>query len=102
MLSARIGAKRRRQSAAQTIGVEDQVRDLLRTFRDTRTPTRKMGLAGVLALVVKTFAVAVDDDAVRDRGDAGDDAAVKFRAARIDRDHVGARGIAGRFDTGVE
>ena len=39
---------------------------------------------------------------MRNRRDAGDDAAIEFRATGVDRNHVAARGISDRLCAGLE
>src|SRR5450631_3642336 len=82
--------QRRRQGAAEASRIHDQIGDLARAVGDARAPSGEMRLARILALVVKSCAVAVDDDAVWNSGDAGDDAAVELWSARVDRNHVAA------------
>src|SRR6202163_1524916 len=70
--------QRRRQGAAEASRIHDQIGDLARAVGDARAPSGEMRLARLLALVVESCAVAVDDDAVGNPGDAGDDTAVEL------------------------
>ena len=74
--------------------VEDDVGDLVRLLRDEPAPDRVALRPDILALVVEALGVLVDDDAEDDAVEPGDDAAVEFRRARVDRDGVALRRIA--------
>ena len=77
-----------------TRGVEDDVGDLVGLGGDQPAPDRVALRPDVLALVVEALGVLVDDDAEHHRVVAGDDAAVEFRRAGVDRDRMALRGIA--------
>ena len=91
------GLDRREQRRHETVEdgrIEDDVGDLVGLRRHQPAPDRVALRPDVLALVVKTLRVLVDDDAEHHRIVPRDDAAVEFRRAGVDRHRMALRGIA--------
>ncbi len=104
-LFQRGGADRRKyrwHEAADRLGIDDHVADLVGLAGDQPSPDGIALRPEVLAFVIEAFGVRVDDDAKRDRIDAGGNAAVPLRRAGIDGDHVPLRRVADGFNAGIE
>ena len=86
--------KQRRHEACDDARVEDDVGDLVGLGRHQPSPDGVAFRPDILALVVEALGVLVDDNAEHHGIMPGDDAAVEFRRARIDRDRMTLRGIA--------
>ena len=89
-----LGREHRRHELAHRLGVDDRIADLAGLPGHQPPPDGVALGPEVLALVVEALRVAVDDDAQRHRVDAGDDAAVVARAARVDGHAVALRRVA--------
>ena len=92
----------RRHEAADRLGVDQRIANLRRLLRDEPSPDRISLRPEVLALVVETLRVAIDDDAERHAVDARADAAVVQGCPRVDRHGVALRRIADRIGAGAD
>ena len=95
-MPAAIGGNSDGMNSSSDDAIEDDVGDLVGLGGDQPAPDRVALRPDVLALVVEALRVLVDDDAEHDAVEAGDDAAVEFRRAGVDRDRMALRRIADR------
>ena len=86
--------EQRRHEARDHGRIENDVGDLVGLGRHQPAPDRVALRPDVLALVIEALGVLVDDDAEHDRVVPGDDAAVEFRRAGVDRDRMALGGVA--------
>ncbi len=86
--------EQRRHEAVENTRIENDVGDLVRLRCYESAPDGVALRPDILALVVKTSGVFVDNDAEHHGIVPGDDATVEFRRAGVDRDRMTLLGIA--------